>query len=108
MADADYGLKIWNKDGDVRLDTTDHITRVAYSVVASAGVSSGITLPEAAGIDGEAVALALADSAGKATTQGMPHNVSYTKATGYLSWGAVTSGEYYDGVDSLVILFLYS
>ena len=47
---ADYGLRIWDAAGNIRLDLTDKITRLRYTTIAAANTSGSVDLPDIAGL----------------------------------------------------------
>ena len=95
---ADYGLKIFDSGGNVKLDTTDTLTRLRYSNIVSAGASSSTTL---------------ADIDGKSTCQfGMvlessktPHRVDRSGTT--ITWTA-TGSTFWPSGNTLILVFLYT
>lgn len=93
---ADYGLKIWDATSTLRLDTTDAISRLRYTVIEDAGVDGSVILSDIAGLDTVEFAIALEDNK-------EPHLVERSGTT--INWydqGGV------DSSDSLIVVFLYS
>ena len=46
---ADFGLKTWDENGVIRLDTTDSLTALAYAQTAEKDTSYEVTLPQLEG-----------------------------------------------------------
>ena len=96
---ADYGLKIFDSGGNVKLDLSDTITRLRYSVEVAGGASSSIVLSD---IDGKSTCqFGLALEAAKT-----PHAVTRSGTT--ISWTARAGGTYHPSSNTLVLVFLYT
>ena len=94
----DYGLKIFDAAGNVKLDTTDKITRLRYSVEVSGGVSDSIVLSDISGKSTCEFGIALeADKT--------PHLVSRSGTT--INWTAAGS-TLYPSSNTFVVVFLYT
>jgi hypothetical protein len=98
---ADYGLKIWDADGNVTLDTSSRIARLRYSTVAAAGNSGSVVLSDISGKLTVEFGILNEDSAG------IPHYVYRSGTTIY--WTHQTmSPEGWLTKDTLVLVFLYT
>ena len=95
---GDYGLKIFDSGGSVKLDLPDIITRLRYSVEVAGGASSSIVL---------------SDISGKSTCQfgialeavKTPHLVTRSGTT--IIWTAAGSS-LFPSSNTLVVVFLYT
>jgi len=101
---ADYGLKIFDSGGNVTLDLTDRITRLRYSVIATAGVSDSIVLSD---IDGKNTC-EFGIEADDVSVPGLSHLVSRSGTT--ISWtyrGTTIPGDPFPSCNTLVLVFLW-
>uniref|UniRef100_A0A6M3KZR7 Tail protein n=1 Tax=viral metagenome TaxID=1070528 RepID=A0A6M3KZR7_9ZZZZ len=94
---ATYGLKTYDSSGTVTLDTTDAISRLRYSIEATATVSGNITLSDISGKTTSEFAVCKEQNK-------TPHLVSRSGTS--ITWTAESSNFYPSG-DSLVLIFLY-
>lgn len=93
-----FGLKVWDSSGTVRLDTSHRITRLRYSVIATAGNNGNVVL---------------SDISGKLTAEWgecveankTPHNVSRSGTT--ISWTARGDSGRPSG-NTLILVFVYT
>lgn len=92
----EYGLKITGAQGVTRLDTTDMLARIRYSIVVAAGVSSSTSLPDITGKTVYALSIPL-------EAQKVAHSVSITGTT--LSWTA-QSAPYMASGSSLILVIM--
>ena len=95
---ADYGLKVFDGSSNVKLDTTDTITRLRYSVEVAGGASSSIVLSDITGKSTGQFGIAL--EAGKTS-----HGVTRSGTT--IIWTARAGGTYRASSNTLVLVFLY-
>ena len=95
---GDYGLKIFDSGGSVKLDLPDTITRLRYSVEVAAGANSSIVLSDISGKSTCQFGIAL--EADKTS-----HAVTRSGTT--ISWAARTGGTYNPSSNTLVLVFLY-
>lgn len=100
MGVENYGVKIWDADGNVILDPTGIIARLRYSVVAAAGVSGSIVLADISGKDTIEFGILNEDEGG------IPHHVYRSGTTIY--WNHETLTHFGISRDTLVLVFLYS
>jgi len=98
---AGYGLKIFDADGNVTLDTTDAISRFRYSNEVAAGASGNTTLSDISGLSSVEMSVQL--SIGR--TNYAAHWVGRSGTT--ITWTA-QSGYSYVSVNSLIFIFLYT
>jgi len=96
---SDYGLKVFDGSNNVKLDTTDRITRLRYSNEVAAGASSSTTLSDISGKSTAQFGIAL--EAAKT-----PHVVTRSGTT--ISWTARSGGSYHPSSNTLVLVFLYT
>jgi len=95
---SDYGLKIFDSGGSVKLDLPDTITRLRYSVEVAAGANSSIVLSD---IDGKSTCqFGIALEAVKT-----PHLVTRSGTT--ISWTARAGTGVWPSSSTLVLVFLY-
>ena len=94
---ADYGLKIFDSGGNVKLDLSDTITRLRYSVEVAGGASSSTTLSDISGKSTAQFGIAL--EAAKT-----PHAVTRSGTT--ISWTA-RGDSFWPSSNTLVLVFLY-
>ncbi len=97
---SNYGLKVYDSDGNLTLNYTDRITRLRYSTVASADNSGNTTISDIGGRDYLVLSFGL-ESQGRY----YPHIASVAGTT--LSWTPRDEGGYYS-CDSLILLFYYT
>jgi len=97
---ADYGLKIFDSDGNVTLDVSDKITRFRYSDEVAAGASSNTTLSDISGLSSVQFSIPTTKS-----VFDCPHSISRDVTT--ISWAAQNVGAF-DSTNSLIFVFLYT
>lgn len=96
---ADYGLKIFDASGNVKLDLSDKITRLRYSVEASAGVNGSTVLSDISGKSTCEFGIAL-------ELDKTPHLVERSGTT--ISWTAKGNTDFRPSSKTLVVVFLYT
>ncbi len=107
---ADYGLKLWDADGNVTLDPANKICRLRYSVVATAGNdgNSG-TLSDINGLSTIEFGVPL-DQAGAGVLHYVYRsgNVIYWEAENIDPPPPPPTWPTWPSVDTLVVVFLYT
>jgi len=100
---ADYGLKIFDSDGNVTLDVSDKITRLRYSNSVAAGASSSTTLADISGLS--SVEISVCTEVDSFPYNKCSHKIERSGTT--ITWTA-QSGTYYNSSGSLIFIFLYT
>ncbi len=97
-----FGLKVWDADGNLTLDTTDNITRLVYTRYLNAKTTGSVEIPA---VDGKS-AVFIANCVNAPAFQATPLKVALSGTT--LSWEPFVdySGHAY-GTDTLVFVFIY-
>ena len=98
---ADYGLRIWDAAGNIRLDLTDKITRLRYITVAATNTSGSVDLSDIAGL----LSVEFAILINPVSLNIGIHSVSRSGTV--ISWSP-NSGTNYSSGDSLIFVFLYT
>lgn len=99
---SDYGLRVFDSSGNVKLDTTDTITRLRYSNEVAADASSSTTLTDIGGLGSVEISVAIENTA---IYNEVAHLVTRSGTT--ISWVS-QNGTVYNPADSLVFVFLYT
>lgn len=94
---SDFGLQVFDSDGNLTLDLSDTITRIRYSNEVSAGVNGSTVLADISGKSTCQFGIAL-------ETAKVPHVVTRSGTT--ISWTA-RSGGGLSSSNTLVLVFLY-
>ena len=106
---SDYGLKLWDAQGNVKLDLTDKITRLRYSTIVNPLTDGDITLSDIGGHDTVQFAIALDE--GGIGDGNIPHKVTRTGTLIEWEYQTVDNG-FTDPDDtsakSLILVFLYT
>jgi hypothetical protein len=98
---SSYGLKVFDANENVIMDTDTVIGRLRYSSEVSSGSSSNTTLSDIDGLSTIEISVKM-DS----TYNSCPHTVSRSGTT--ISWAANSDGGNFTSAASLIFVFLYS
>lgn len=98
-----HGLRVRNASGQVRIDTTDKLTRLIHSEILPADATGSLVIPGFDSARGVAITMSMSSDPVK-----LAHQVR--SAGNQVFWRAsmrVNSGARPSGTDSLLLVFMY-